>query len=242
MPIRQGLGTPSAIRTLGPRRIYALKWQTIAFEADAGECSYIFNGQTTEPIAFDAEASEYEEAFELLSSVGEGKVSAYGDPGNIHFVFDQSIIPTLITTGTNDLEFEAAPVVPTIEVTSHAAYLDVELYTPQVGERIIDFSVDLIEPFQAATISLADAPLSAGAWTSGSIGLTLADDLGDNFTGSSEGTGARSALRLPDTPGVLPTRCKISTPLYASISIDPGNAGGIVDVFLVVAQSAPFPS
>jgi hypothetical protein len=45
---------------IGPWTIYGLKWQTIAFTADAENCTYTFNGQTTSPIAFDADAATYQ--------------------------------------------------------------------------------------------------------------------------------------------------------------------------------------
>lgn len=239
-----------AARWLGPKTIYVLKWQTIAFTADDGACSYTFNGQTTSAIPFDAVAADYEAAFELLSSVGVGMVTATGDPGDVHLVFDDSIIPTLITDGTNTLEFEAAPVVPDVFVT--AIEPSVALYTPQINERIVDINIEVVEAFGASGfIYFADAADGDGAWNTYPSYqlLDVADNESPNFTASStagEHYAVSPLIVMARSTGlsvILPTRAIVSTPLYATFESvgGTGKTTGIVNVFIQVATPAPLP-
>lgn len=244
-------GGPGSAGWVGPIRIYGLSKQDINFTADEGACSYSFKGSETAPIGFGATAADYQAAFEGLASVGVGKVAATGDPGAIVLLFDRSIVPELIVEGsTNSLKFEAADAVPLFSVSRQTQ--SVAIATPAVGDIFLDAFVHVIEPFNGsenpATIYIEDLPDTNGNWSSiGGMRIDIADNTGDNFSGVFTANVGRTflangMLNAAAKGGTLPTVCKISTPIYATLT-NAGSPGeitdGVIDIYVCMATPTP---
>lgn len=228
--------TPGAAVWIGPWTIYGLQQQTIAFTADAGNCTYEFNGQETSAIASDANAAAYQSAFEALSSVGAGNVVATGTPGAINLVFDESIIPTLIVEGVNTLELEAAPAATSIFIRD--ATIVNNLHTPAVGDLVIDGMIRVVEAFDfgGAELYFDDGD----DWQTSPFTLAEVDSLGPNFSGNSNPAARSAVLRGIDEgvgPGYLPSECKVSVPLRAWLGSHGGLGAttGILKIWICVA-------
>lgn len=230
--------TPGAARWIGPWTFYGLKWQSVIFTADAGDSTYVFNGQTTTPIAFDANAAAYQSAFEALSLVGAGNVNASGTPGEISLTFNNSIIPTLITTATNDLEFEAGPV--TVEIAITDDDWQPQIYELAANEMLLDMRIEWVEPFVAsATVYVVDAPDGNQTWETASIPLDTINNFQSNLLGRTDtpNSAATIAITTVTQVGALPIRAVAPQQLYVYLN-NIGGAGattGIVKVWLQVA-------
>jgi hypothetical protein len=76
----------SAIAVTGPTNLppQSSEIQQIAIDAEGGTFTLSFEGQTTDPIAFDADASAVEAALDSLASITgpEGEVAVSGGPGD----------------------------------------------------------------------------------------------------------------------------------------------------------------
>ena len=84
------------------------QWQTIAFYEDptGGTFTLTFEGETTDPIPFDAGASEVQSALEALSAIGPGNIEVIPAEGLPTYfcmfvgIFDESPVPMMTANGS----------------------------------------------------------------------------------------------------------------------------------------------
>jgi hypothetical protein len=187
-----GGSAAGAVRLIGPWTIYGVQQQTIVFTADGGDCAYIFNGEETTAIAFDAVADDYTAAFEALPSVGAGNMPFSGNPGALDCVIDDSIIPTLITTGTNNLTLGDGHLTAAATNAGGVLYQVNDALTVAGGNGDATLNVDSVDPGGIITGVSITAP---------GTGYTTANGVASS--GSVTGTGATFDITAANTPAAV---------------------------------------
>lgn len=205
-----------ASRWLGPCKVNAFGGQIISTgggDVDGGTFTLTLEGETTDPIAWNAGSAALIAAIEALPNVGAGNVAlAYATTwsdvnGDAYLQFKDLTATALMTIDTSALTGPSAPYAG-YSVGGSGSWL-VEMLTPVVGDIIEDFMHAVPEGFdQGARLIYTDSPdspedVGSGVWAmpvsaQGIDGLAIdqQDDV-TNFSGNGLGASAGDAQSRP---------------------------------------------
>ncbi len=268
-----GGGGASTYR-LGPFKIGAFDGQVISASdssVDGGTFTATYKGETTAALDWNISGDDLEAALEALSTIGEGNLGEiYVNPGEsvgngYTVLFKGAFATELMTVDFTNLTGSGAPYTP---IDVGPTTWSNELFTPNVGDTILDFQHALITEFSTdfnATMAYCDnrdLPFESdgSAWNTGIDGTRLiflngTTDTLTNFYGTTTDGDVgfqRSAREMQMAYSIsvdqntfvsLPIVCKNAVPIYAAfqgVSATPDQ--GEVWIWVDIAPAtAPIP-
>ncbi len=240
---------PGSVRWIGPWLVYEAGKQglQVAGGANGGTFTITDDGDTTDPIAWDASASDVADALNLLNP---DKWTATGGPVGESLVVLTAAVgsaPIQMTADGTDLTVDGDPG-GSVSFLSPGEDVEVEMITQEVGDIIEDIFIVVTDAFGDTAAHLAVKTDSDEFLST----LTAYPDLNGmlstrtNYSGNGDNSGPTLAttaygIELAGTfpYPIIPAVCFAPSPLGAYLNAGAaGSASGIARVYLKVSTPA----